>query len=288
MSFYYTNPEISVTIFLPTPTSSSYVSKEVEIITPELNNQQENTPVISSSSPTVYLEAKSHNAVLDKPMNISNYPCLQGLNWEIAYLIDVIDGDTINVRLTNGHTERVRYIGIDAPESYSPYYYQANLANQSFLPSGSTLYMARDISDRDQYGRLLRYVVSEHGSLSHELVRGGWAETLTINPDLRCADELNSLQFEAREFKRGLWAFGEWNIKVTDTPVLYSTPESIHRDIAPLPQDQEACHPSYPDVCIPAPPPDLDCNEIPYRRFTVYPPDPHNFDRDNDGIGCER
>ena len=46
------------------------------------------------------------------------------------------------------------------------------------------------------------------------------------------------------------------------------------------------CDPSYPDVCIP--PPDLDCRDIPYRRFRVLPPDPHGFDRDRDGIGCER
>lgn len=47
------------------------------------------------------------------------------------------------------------------------------------------------------------------------------------------------------------------------------------------------CHPSYPTVCIPPPPPDLDCGDIPYRRFTVVGADPHRFDRDHDGIGCE-
>lgn len=47
------------------------------------------------------------------------------------------------------------------------------------------------------------------------------------------------------------------------------------------------CDPSYPDVCIPSPPPDLDCADIRYRRFTVVAPDPHRFDIDKDGIGCE-
>ncbi len=47
------------------------------------------------------------------------------------------------------------------------------------------------------------------------------------------------------------------------------------------------CDPSYPGICIPPPPPDLDCPDIPYRRFTVLPPDPHRFDADHDGIGCE-
>jgi micrococcal nuclease len=48
-----------------------------------------------------------------------------------------------------------------------------------------------------------------------------------------------------------------------------------------------ACDPRYPGVCIPPPPPDLDCGDIPFRRFTVLPPDPHRFDGDGDGIGCE-
>ena len=47
------------------------------------------------------------------------------------------------------------------------------------------------------------------------------------------------------------------------------------------------CDPSYPTVCIPPPPPDLDCPDIPYRRFQVLPPDPHDFDREGDGLGCE-
>lgn len=47
------------------------------------------------------------------------------------------------------------------------------------------------------------------------------------------------------------------------------------------------CDPSYPDVCIPPPPPDLDCGQITQRSFKVLPPDPHNFDRDQNGVGCE-
>jgi micrococcal nuclease len=57
---------------------------------------------------------------------------------------------------------------------------------------------------------------------------------------------------------------------------------------APLtPVGQQRCHASYPDVCIPPPPPDLDCPDIPFRRFRVVGSDPHRFDRDRDGIGCE-
>jgi hypothetical protein len=47
------------------------------------------------------------------------------------------------------------------------------------------------------------------------------------------------------------------------------------------------CDAAYPTVCIPSPPPDLDCADIPYTNFTVLAPDPHHFDGDGDGIGCE-
>ncbi len=48
-----------------------------------------------------------------------------------------------------------------------------------------------------------------------------------------------------------------------------------------------SCHPSYPTVCIPPPPPDLNCDDVPYRDFKVVGDDPHGFDGNDDGIGCE-
>jgi hypothetical protein len=68
-------------------------------------------------------------------------------------------------------------------------------------------------------------------------------------------------------------------------PVVTTTP-------APLPvsggDDRAGCDPSYPTVCIPSPPPDLDCKDIPYRNFTVVQPDPHHFDGGKrNGVGCE-
>jgi len=48
---------------------------------------------------------------------------------------------------------------------------------------------------------------------------------------------------------------------------------------------QKRASPIYPDVCIPPAPPDLNCGDISHRRFRVLEPDPHGFDRDNDGIG---
>lgn len=52
-------------------------------------------------------------------------------------------------------------------------------------------------------------------------------------------------------------------------------------------QAQQNCDPAYPTICIPPPPPDLDCKDIGYTSFEVRSPDPHHFDGDEDGIGCE-
>ena len=51
--------------------------------------------------------------------------------------------------------------------------------------------------------------------------------------------------------------------------------------------EPQNCDPSYPDFCIPSPPPDLDCGDITHKNFEVLQPDPHRFDGDYDGIGCE-
>ncbi|NJP08062.1 MAG: hypothetical protein HC866_00120 [Leptolyngbyaceae cyanobacterium RU_5_1] len=55
----------------------------------------------------------------------------------------------------------------------------------------------------------------------------------------------------------------------------------------PVAQSAAECDKAYPDVCIAPPPPNLDCKDIPYRNFKVLSPDPHDFDIDQDGIGCE-
>jgi hypothetical protein len=65
------------------------------------------------------------------------------------------------------------------------------------------------------------------------------------------------------------------------------TPRPTLPPATPSPTAAGNCHPAYPTVCIPPPPPDLDCPQIPFRRFAVRPPDPHRFDADNDGVGCE-
>ena len=67
-------------------------------------------------------------------------------------------------------------------------------------------------------------------------------------------------------------------------PVIKQAPAPI---ITQQPAPAGNCDPSYPTVCIPPFPPDLDCGEISFRQFQVIGSDPHGFDADNDGVGCE-
>jgi micrococcal nuclease len=127
-----------------------------------------------------------------------------------ARVLRVVDGDTIIVQL-DGRRERVRYIGIDTPESVAQnqpiacFGREASEANKA-LVSGKTVRLERDISDRDRYGRLLRYVYVDGAFVNGELVRRGYASAITIQPDVRENDRLRSLEREARESGRGLWS----------------------------------------------------------------------------------
>ena len=65
-------------------------------------------------------------------------------------------------------------------------------------------------------------------------------------------------------------------------------PDEVPKESQTPTTNENQCDPSYPDVCIPPYPHDLDCGDISYKNFKVLPPDPHRFDGDKDGIGCEK
>jgi micrococcal nuclease len=129
-----------------------------------------------------------------------------------AQVLRVVDGDTIAVRL-DGRTERVRYIGIDTPESVKPntpvqcYAEKASHYNAS-LVDGRAVTLRLDAEQRDRYGRLLAYVYTSPPSptfVNRVLVARGYARTLTIPPNVAHADEFARLARRAREDGAGLW-----------------------------------------------------------------------------------
>jgi len=126
---------------------------------------------------------------------------------ETAYVIRVIDGDTIEVDLS-GKAYKVRYIGINSPEYNQPFGDEATQANSS-LVLGRTVILEKDVSETDKYGRLLRYVYVGNLFVNAHLVKFGWAQASTYPPDVKYSDLFVSLEREARENNLGCWAIPE-------------------------------------------------------------------------------
>jgi micrococcal nuclease len=203
-----------------------------------------------------------------------------------ARVIDVVDGDTIRVRL-DGVDYPVRYIGIDAPERDEPLFRESSQANDA-LVANKRVWLEKDTSDTDKYDRLLRHVWVKDGAawllVDEELVRLGLAEAKTYPPDTKYDQIYFEAQDEAQNAGVGLWAdeqaFFDPGPAATTPPARPTKgPRAGNRN----------CDPSYPDVCIPPYPPDLDCADVsPLQDIRVVGSDPHGFDgNDNDGWGCE-
>ena len=120
-----------------------------------------------------------------------------------------IDGDTFVIR----GGEHVRLIGIDTPETHSPavgvecYGRKASEAMSKLLPVGAQIRLDYDVELRDRYGRLLAYVYrrKDHLFVNAELVRRGFATTLTVPPNVDHVDQFRRLERQARRRDRGLW-----------------------------------------------------------------------------------
>lgn len=203
-----------------------------------------------------------------------------------AVVVSVIDGDTLNVRLRTGAQQKVRLIGVNTPEStkrVEPFGQEATRYTRKVL-HGRAVFLEMDVQERDRYGRLLAYVWLSEPAVGDEtevrekmfnarLLLEGYAQVMTVPPNVKYVELFRRFQSEAREAGRGLWGYAV-------SPPIPHFGESAAR--------MDACDPAYPDICIPPPPPDLDCRDISHRRFRVLPPDPHRFDNDHDGVGCER
>ena len=164
-------------------------------------------------------------------------------------LTRVIDGDTLDV----GGALRIRLVLVDAPELSETGGPEAR-DHLTFLCLGKPTLVDEDDYQigEDPYGRVLAVVYCGGTNANAAMIASAYADTY--------------YEFcSASEFRNEAWTGCS----------------------SPPPPPPGDCDPAYPDVCIPSPPPDLNCADIPYRNFRVLPPDPHRFDGDHDGIGCE-
>ena len=124
-------------------------------------------------------------------------------------VVRVVDGDTIHVRFTD-RVEKIRYIGVNTPEIHHPSKgeepggREAAEVNRG-LVGGRRVRLELDVQTRDRYGRLLAYVWVGDTMVNAELVRLGYAQVMTVPPNVRYQDLFLKLQREARDAGRGLW-----------------------------------------------------------------------------------
>jgi endonuclease YncB( thermonuclease family) len=226
---------------------------------------------------------------------------------EFAVVTSITDGDTIKVEI-DGQEYPLRYIGTDSPEpdATDPAIKRladAATAANAGIVEGKEVYLEREVSDTDRFGRLLRdvWIVDSGGSyvlVNLDLVRLGYAQLSTFPPDVRYVRELTEAQAAAQSEGIGIWGL--------DQPVSPEVPgaESQAPAASTSPAAAEAtpqnlvgggaggagakCHPSY-DPCLPVVD-DLDCAEV--RALGAAPvsvkgPDDYMLDAEEDGLGCE-
>jgi len=118
--------------------------------------------------------------------------------------IRVVDGDTIEIEDENGTKHKVRYIGINTPET-DEYYGDIATEKNKELVEGKIVKLEKDVSETDMYGRLLRYVYVGDLFINSYLVENGYAQVATYPPDVKYTDSFLELEKEARENRRGFW-----------------------------------------------------------------------------------
>jgi micrococcal nuclease len=124
----------------------------------------------------------------------------------------IVDGDTFWADNGSEKGVKVRFIGIDAPESRNMFKIKKEYFGKdakkylSELLSGKSVKLISDVDSLDRYGRTLSYVYLKDGTfVNAEIIKNGFAVIMTIPPNVKYADEFLKLQQEARENKRGLW-----------------------------------------------------------------------------------
>lgn len=175
----------------------------------------------------------------------------------LAKVVAVIDGDTIDVDVGEGIIKRLRYIGIDAPESVDPSKPVECFSKDSFiknkeLVNGQFVRLEKDKSETDRYGRLLRYVYIGDLFVNQVLVAEGYAESSSYPPDTKYQTILDSAELEAKNTSNGMWKM--CNFQSSPSPKVI-TPSSTNVQIQKNNSGSGTCKYSCTS-------PDRDCSDF--------------------------
>ncbi len=209
------NASITTSTSTTTPnTSTSTIDSVVSSSDPnlssplnEVTNSNQTAAQASVVSPTV-------SPAANQPVKTSDTP-------QLFKVTKVVDGDTIEI--STG--ERVRYIGMDTPETVDPrksvqcFGKEASNKNKE-LVEGKEVRLVKDISDKDKYGRLLRYVYVGDTFINLELVKQGYASSYSYPPDIKYQSQILQAQKDAQVAKLGLWSACDGTQAVATTTVV--------------------------------------------------------------------
>ncbi len=294
--------------FSPSPSQTTHSAVDFRSATPDPTSSQ------------IY---RDRTEITTPTYQISPMACIpKSQSKEYGLVKRVISGDTILVDI-QGNDQIIHYAGINSPliapiiEEFGP---PAATSNAKMVKD-QVVEMVRDGADADSNGSLLRYVVvyDQGVFVNYELLKSGLAEVDSASINLECHQTFQLAQGSARAAKVGLWAStpspmptittrptSSRTMTFTPSPTFTLTPSVTGTPPTPTPSLTPTntptitttptrtatatfgaiCDLSYEDVCIPPPPPYFTCLDIPYRNFKAVFPDPHDFDKNFDEIGC--
>jgi len=212
--------------------------------------------------------------LISKNNSVSNIDLISFSENKTFLVTYVVDGDTLQIETG----EKIRLICIDTPEKNEEYYFEAKDYLEE-LVLGKKIELIKDISEKDRYGRLLRYVFVDGKFVNEKVVERGYAKAYWYKPDTKFCQEIQEAENYAKERDRGIWEDeNEEDNSEEESEIETENNSEINT--------QENCQ------CVS----DLDCPDFSSHSeaqecyeycFKITEKDFHRLDREKDGLACE-
>ena len=207
-----TTPTFDVNSYLtPVADIPAFTTATLDIIAPPTSTVLPFTPTVELPTPTPELLSTPTVEISTQPLPTSTQVVSSGLvcipdnPHQTGKVVEVLDGNTIRVLLKdNGLVYVVRYIGVVAPVG-NVYRATAEQKNTE-LVYGKEITLVKDVNDKDDRGRLLRYVLVGDTFVNLEMVQQGLGTVLDVPPDSACAQAFEQAAQSARGSLLGVWS----------------------------------------------------------------------------------
>jgi endonuclease YncB( thermonuclease family) len=188
-------PTFDVSAYLIASTNTSPVKTPIPLTLPSLTAPIPTTATEAPTpTPTLAIPTPEPTGTSTQPP-LAQLACIPNNPPETGRVVEIVDGNTIKV-LINSKVYVVRYIGISVPPEVDPYG-KASMLENAGLVFAKDIILIRDISDKDDRGRLLRYVMVGDTFVNLKLVKRGYASTIESSPDSACTQTFRQAEQSA-------------------------------------------------------------------------------------------